>query len=35
MDINGERFSLKGVYEFEEKLFVCHPENHRIQPKIR
>jgi len=33
--LNKKEFSLKDVYKFEQDLFVLHPENKNIKPKIR
>ena len=33
--LNKKEFSLQDVYKFEQDLFVLHPENKNIKPKIR
>ena len=35
MNISGERFNLRDIYEFEKKLFALHRENRNVRPKIR
>ena len=33
--INSTSFTLSGIYEFEDRLQILHPDNHNIQAKIR
>lgn len=33
--IPSDEFTLKEIYRFENELFISHPENHNIRPKIR
>ncbi|MDD4164080.1 MAG: DpnI domain-containing protein [Eubacteriales bacterium] len=33
--LRGELFSLSDMYSFSEQLYIKHPQNHNIKPKIR